>query len=81
MAKGKVEGVKAGEMVKITYYGSNQHTDEVEVKPACDDKNGGRWYCATHQEGFQHNFDKDTHIETGDHRLFWLCFKHGAEQP
>lgn len=63
---------------------------EVErtVAPACEDKNGGYWWCVTHGVGFQNQFQKDSHIgwEHGDpphakHRLAWICFKHGPEVP
>lgn len=52
------------------------------VKPACDVKDNGRWFCVTHQEGpFRHNFEKDSHIHTGEHELVWICLIHGPEVP
>lgn len=75
-----VEACKAGEKVKITYPGAKPRSEEVEVKPSCG-KNNGHWYCVTHQEGFQNNFMKDTHIRNGKHRLAWICHEHGAEEP
>lgn len=35
--------------------------------------NNGRWYCATHDEHFMNQFQKDGHISQGWHRLAWLC--------
>jgi hypothetical protein len=81
MSKGIVEAVQAGEQVPITYRGSEDRTETVTVKVACPNQTGGHWYCVTHQEGFAHNFDKDTHIREGKHRLVWICHEHGAEQP
>lgn len=81
MATATVEAVKEGEQVQITYHGSRKRVETVKVQPACANQNGGHWYCVTHQEGFANNFDKDTHIREGKHRLVWLCHEHGAEQP
>lgn len=81
MAKGTVEAVKSGEQVTITYRGYEDRTETVGVKPPCSNQRGGHWYCVTHQESFANNFDKDTHIREGKHRLVWLCHEHGAEQP
>lgn len=81
MAKAIVEAVKAGEEVTITYPRYKTRTEKMIVKPACTNRSGGQWYCVIHQEGFAHNFAKDTHIREGKHSLVWLCFEHGAEQP
>jgi hypothetical protein len=43
--------------------------------------NTGYWYCATHQEGFANQLQKDIHIMTNKHRLAWVCFEHGVEVP
>lgn len=52
----------------------------VTVKESCK-KDSGLWHCMTHGETFQSQFSKDAHIFKGDHRLLWLCFEHGWEQP
>ena len=52
-----------------------------QVQAPCESKNGGYWYCATHKETFLNQFEKDSHIHTGTHRLVWLCIAHGFEQP
>lgn len=56
--------------------------DEFVVGPKCE-ANGGRWVCTTHGETFQHNWAKDTHVESrsGEHVLAWVCFEHGPEVP
>lgn len=48
--------------------------------PKCA-QNTGRWYCATHQEGFANQLQKDIHIQQHKHRLAWICFEHGVEVP
>ena len=60
--------------------GESEHT--YVVKAACDNSTNGRWYCATHKEGFQNQLQKDIHIGYGKaHRLVWACLDHGPEQP
>jgi hypothetical protein len=54
----------------------------VMVKPECDgEKSSGRWICTTHNKMFENQFQKDTHIHTGTHRLAWFCHAHGVEVP
>ena len=78
---GEVGAVKAGEIIKIKYP-FNPTIEEVVIKPACDDKTGGQWYCATHECWPENQFMKNSHIqEPGMHRLVWICHKHGAEEP
>jgi len=77
-----VTGVKAGEQVKITYPGSEPRTVTETVLPPCSEKGRGQWYCVTHQKGFVNQFEKDTHVGNGKlHKLVWVCFLHGIEQP
>ncbi len=51
------------------------------VAPACADKNNGNWFCVTHEKWFDNQFQKDTHINRGKHKLAWVCRKHGLEKP
>lgn len=41
----------------------------------------GHWFCVTHDEHFENQFQKDTHINSGTHELAWMCHEHGIEQP
>jgi hypothetical protein len=74
--------VAAGSLVQFTHYVAGETvTDEVEVKPTCS-QDRGQWYCVTHQESFQNQFEKDGHIREGLlHALAWMCSDHGLEQP
>ncbi len=55
------------------------------VAPACEDKHNGHWFCATHNEHFQNQLQKDLHTSdyasNAAHKLVWWCHKHGAETP
>lgn len=51
------------------------------IRPAHEGGNG-HWYCVTHQEPFSNNFQKDSHIDEGEHKLAWMCFEHDTyEEP
>ena len=51
------------------------------VKPQCEEKQDGHWYCLTHQEGFSNQLMKDIHIDDRAHILTWICHAHGPEVP
>lgn len=55
--------------------------DRITVLPACDLQAGGHWYCVTHDEYFQNQLMKDSHISRGDHKMAWVCLDHGIETP
>lgn len=75
-SKRTLRAVQAGE----TIIGADKK--EYTVGPACADKNGGYWFCATHRICFENQLQKDFHIgNPGKHDLVWLCAKHGFEQP
>lgn len=82
-----VSAVKAGEKIKIKIL-SGRYQEE-DVKPACEDKNSGHWYCVTHEEHFTNQFMKDTHLSENRsgkknanvHVMAWICHLHGAEVP
>jgi hypothetical protein len=79
MSSSNVETVDVGEVIVIGSRPGNQYT----IVAACpDDTNTtGHWYCATHNEGFRNNMSKDAHIDSGTHRLAWICHLHGPEKP
>lgn len=49
--------------------------------PSAPGNESGHWYCVTHGDHFDNQFQKDSHIHTGTHRLAWICHEHGIEQP
>lgn len=71
----KVTHSMAGDVIQAGRLG------ERTVAPACANKENGQWFCVTHQEGFQHNWDMWGHREHGRHVIVWICFEHGPEQP
>ncbi len=71
--KGHVSPVAVGDHIKSS-------AGEFTVKPSCGGP-AGRWYCATHDESFSHQFQKDSHIHYGKHKLAWMCILHGLEVP
>lgn len=82
----RITTAKAGEQVSIKLgYGGT--TREHQVLAPCELKDNGTWYCVTHNEGFANQMQKDGHISDygkngkGKHKLVWLCFAHGPEQP
>lgn len=97
MAQAKVEGMKAGEEVDLSYrqgdpfavgirarsiVGSSVWIRlTVTVSVPCEDSRGGHWFCSTHSEGFGNQLQKDGHIQRGTHRLVWICHTHGPEAP
>lgn len=64
---------------KINTDGSS--IDFVEVKEGCEDRTNGKWFCTTHNKFFRNQFEKDIHINQGEHRLAWICRIHGVEVP
>jgi len=74
----RLQVVHVGEIINAPVHGK-RHT----VMPACANKNGGYWYCVTHQCGFDNQFMKDVHIhnETVEHKMAWICTEHGLEKP
>lgn len=70
MSEERVRAIELGDLVDGSVSG-----------PACENKKGGLWHCTTHNETFQNQFSKDSHIGRGKHVLAWLCFEHGPEVP
>jgi hypothetical protein len=58
--------------------GSGQGT--LMVGPLCGLERG-HWACVSHRRTFRARGSLDRHIRLGQHRLVWLCWAHGPEQP
>jgi len=41
----------------------------------------GHWACVSHRRNFRTRRSLDRHTRLGEHRLVWLCWAHGPEQP
>jgi hypothetical protein len=50
------------------------------VGPLCGLERG-HWACVSHRRNFHIHRSLDRHIRLGEHRLVWLCWAHGPEQP
>jgi hypothetical protein len=50
------------------------------VGPLCELERG-HWACVSHRRTFQTRRSLDRHTRLGEHRLVWLCWAHGPEQP
>jgi hypothetical protein len=50
------------------------------VGPLCELERG-HWACLSHHRNFHSGRSLDRHTRLGEHRLVWLCWVHGPEQP
>jgi hypothetical protein len=50
------------------------------VGPLCG-LDRGHWACLSHHRNIRTRRSLDRHIRLGQHRLVWLCWAHGPEQP
>jgi hypothetical protein len=50
------------------------------VGPLCELERG-HWACVSHRRTFHSRRSLDRHTHLGEHRLVWLCWAHGPEQP
>ena len=50
------------------------------VGPLCELERG-HWACLSHRRNFHTHRSLDRHTRLGEHRLVWLCWAHGPEQP
>jgi hypothetical protein len=50
------------------------------VGPWCE-LDRGHWACLSHRRNFRTRGSLDRHTRLGEHRLVWLCWAHGPEQP
>jgi len=48
--------------------------------PLCELERG-HWACLSHRHNFHTQRSVDRHTRLGEHRLVWLCWAHGPEQP
>ncbi len=77
-----VKPVQAGEAVRLSYLKRGKEVrEELTVVEPCKDKNGGHWYCETHNAHFANNLERADHCDGGEHRVAWVCHTHGPEQP
>jgi hypothetical protein len=51
-----------------------------KVGPRCE-LDRGHWACLNHRRTFRTRGGLDRHTRLGEHRLIWLCWAHGPEQP
>jgi hypothetical protein len=52
----------------------------LRVGPLCG-LDRGRWACLSHRRTLRTRRSLDRHTHLGEHRLVWLCWAHGPEQP
>jgi hypothetical protein len=50
------------------------------VGPLCE-LDRGHWACLSHRRNLRTRGSLDRHTRLGEHRLVWLCWAHGPEQP
>jgi hypothetical protein len=60
--------------------GVSFHPGTRMVGPLCE-LDRGHWACLSHRRTFRTRGSLDRHIRLGEHRLVWLCWAHGPEQP
>jgi hypothetical protein len=60
--------------------GVSSRPDTLTVGPLCE-LDRGHWACLSHRRDFRTRRSLDRHIRLGEHRLVWLCWAHGPEQP
>jgi hypothetical protein len=71
----------AGEQARFPFpVGVSSRPVTLTIGPPCE-LGRGHWACVTHNRGFATRRSLDRHIRLGEHRLVWLCWAHGPEQP
>jgi hypothetical protein len=60
--------------------GAGSRPGTLTVGPLCELERG-HWACLSHRRNFGTRRSLDRHIRLGEHRLVWLCWAHGPEQP
>ena len=60
--------------------GVGSRPDTLTVGPPCNLERG-HWACVSHHRNFHTRRNLDRHTRLGEHRLVWLCWAHGPEQP
>lgn len=80
-----LERVEVGESIEVhksNYAGDISRLPEpvkAVVQAKCE-HNSGQWVCSTHKMSFSNQFCKDSHINSGKHRLGWFCSLCGTIQ-
>jgi hypothetical protein len=60
--------------------GVGSRPDPLTMGPWCG-LDRGHWACLSHRRTFHTRRSLDRHTQLGEHRLVWLCWAHGPEQP
>jgi hypothetical protein len=60
--------------------GVSSRPGTLTVGPLCELERG-HWACVSHRRNFRTRRSLDRHTRLGEHRLVWLCWAHGPEQP
>jgi hypothetical protein len=60
--------------------GADSGPGTLTVGPLCE-LDRGHWACLSHRRAFRTRGSLDRHTGLGEHRLVWLCWAHGPEQP
>jgi hypothetical protein len=60
--------------------GANSRPVTLTIGPLCG-LDRGQWACLSHRRHFHTRRSLDRHTHLGEHRLVWLCWAHGPEQP
>jgi Family of unknown function (DUF5317) len=77
----KISFAKAGDQDSFPFpVGVSSRPVTLTVGPLCELERG-HWACVTHRRGFATRANLDRHTLLGEHRLVWLCWAHGPEQP
>ncbi len=75
MASGKITPATIGMLAKPK--SKRKYPETIKAKCPHD---FGWWFCITHNESFENQFQKDSHIHDGDHCLAWFCRNCGTYQ-
>jgi hypothetical protein len=60
--------------------GGSSRPGTLTMGPLCELERG-HWACVSHRRTFHTRRSLDRHTRLGQHRLIWLCWAHGPEQP
>jgi hypothetical protein len=60
--------------------GADSGPGTLTVGPLCE-LDRGHWACLSHRRTFRTRRSLERHTHLGQHRLVWLCWAHGPEQP
>ena len=72
---------RAGDQASFPFpVGVSSRLVTLKVGPLCE-LDRGHWVCVSHRRGFATRRSLDRHAFLGGHRLVWVCWAHGPEQP